>query len=319
LSLHKEIKMKILSAEQTKDALPFDRLIAAIDEGFRTDCAAPLRHHHFMKTPDQTDDVLLLMPAWRDRGWGGVKLVNVHPGNAAKGLAAISSTYVLFDRVTGQHRLILDGGELTARRTAAASALAAKRLARPDSHRLLVVGAGRVGANIPHAYRAALPIEDVEVWSRTPKHAHKLAEELRTQGISAQGVTDLEAGVGRADVISCATLARDPILNGDWLKPGQHVDLIGSFTPDMREADDAVMRRASIFIDTEHAQVESGDIKVPLETSVISQADIVGTLAELCRDDLYPRASTQEITLFKGVGSAIEDLSAAILAMQSVA
>lgn len=311
--------------EQTKVALPFDRLIGALDAGFRAEVTAPLRHHHVMAAPGRGDDVLLLMPAWMNTGagagagtaWGGVKVVNVHPGNTGAGLPAVSSTYVLFDRDTGRHRLILDGGELTARRTAAASALAATRLARPDSRRLLVVGAGRVAANIPHAYAAALPIAEVAVWSRTRANAQELAERLRAEGIAATHAADLEAAVGEADVISCATLAREPILKGDWLRPGQHVDLIGSFTPDMREADDEVMRRARIFIDTEHARIESGDIRTPLATGVISDADISATLADLCRDDAYPRASADEITLFKSVGSAVEDLAAAILARET--
>ncbi len=310
--------MKVLSLEQTRAALPFDLLIQAIDEGFGSDCTSPLRHHHFMKTPGQADDVLLLMPAWRNEGFGGIKLVNVHPGNSAKGLAAISSTYVLFDRETGEHVLILNGGELTARRTAAASALAAKRLARPDSKRLLVVGAGRVGSNIPHAYQAVLPIDEVEVWSNTHAKAQQLADALMSEGINAVCTTDLEAAVGRADIISCATLARDPIIKGEWLKPGQHVDLIGSFTPDMREVDDDAMRRAKIFIDTEHAKLESGDIKTPLATGVITEADIIATLDEMCRENIYPRASAEDITLFKGVGTAIEDLSAAVLAWKTI-
>lgn len=312
--------MKVLSPEETKAALPFDRLISALDAGFRADVTAPLRHHHVMPTPGRRDAVLLLMPAWQNTGlntgWGGVKVVNVHPDNAAKGLPAISSTYVLFDRETGEHRLILDGGELTARRTAAASALAAKRLARPESRRLLVVGAGRVAANLPHAYSAVLPIDAVAVWSRTEGSAQDLVAKLRAQGIAAAHAPDLQTAVAEADAISCATLARDPVLKGDWLKPGQHVDLIGSFTPDMREADDAVMRRARIFIDTGHAKLESGDIKIPLETGVITESDICATLADLCRDDACPRTSPDEITLFKGVGTAIEDLSAAVLALQ---
>ncbi len=309
--------MKILNLQQTREALPFQPLIQAINDGFASGCTAPLRHHHFMQTEGQADDVLLLMPAWQDQGYGGIKLVNVHPGNSAKGLPAISSTYVLFDRETGQHLMILDGGELTARRTAAASALAAKRLARPDSRRLLVVGAGRVGSNIPHAYRAVLPIEQVVVWNPTESKAQKLVQQLGQQGIAAECAGDLREAVESADIISCATLAREPVIKGEWLKPGQHIDLIGSFTPDMREADDEVMRRVKIYIDTEHAKVESGDIKTPLANGVIDESDIQNSLDQLCRDDLYPRASAEEITLFKGVGSAIEDLSSAVLALQS--
>lgn len=310
--------MQILSPEETRAALPWGRLIEAIDDGFKASATCPLRHHHHMRTEGGPDDVILLMPAWRDEGWGGIKVVNVHPGNSEKGLPAISSTYLLFDRETGQHKLILDGGELTSRRTAAASALAAKKLARPDSRRLLVVGAGRVGSNIPHAYLSVLPIEEIEVWDRYAANAERLVADLKAQGLAASQATDLQEAVGRADVISCATLAREPILMGDWLKPGQHVDLIGSFTPEMREADDTAIRRARVFIDTEHAKVESGDIRLPLEAGVIGESDILGTMTDLCRGACAGRGSDDEITLFKGVGIATEDLSAAILALETV-
>lgn len=306
--------MKVLSAEETRKALPFDALLTALEEGFKAGAEVPLRHHHAMR-----EDMLLLMPAWQNsgdkpEGWGGVKIVNVHPGNGARGLPAVTSSYILFDRATGVHKLMLNGAELTARRTAAASALAAKRLARPDSRKLLIVGAGAVASNLAGAYRAALPIEEITVWARTPAAAEALAQSFAAQGISAKAATDLETAVRDADVISCATLARDPILKGAWLQPGQHVDLIGSFTPEMREADDEVIRRTRLFIDTEHAKIESGDIARPLATGVIAESDLEATLETLCRDDLMPRQSETEITLFKGVGTAVEDLSAAILA-----
>jgi ornithine cyclodeaminase/alanine dehydrogenase-like protein (mu-crystallin family) len=310
--------MRILSPEETRAALPWDKLIDAIEEGFRTEVTSPLRHHHHMKNDGADDDVILLMPAWRDEGWGGIKLVNVHRGNSQKGLPAISSTYLLFDRETGEHRLILDGGELTARRTAAASALAAKKLARTDARRQLIVGAGRVGSNIPYAYLSALSIEEFEIWDRSEANAERLVADLKANGHAASPAPDLRAAVTKADVITCATLAREPVVLGDWLRPGQHVDLIGSFTPEMREVDDEAMRRARVFIDTEHAKLESGDIKRPLESGVITEADILGTLTELCRGQIDGRASDDEITLFKAVGIAAEDLSAAILALEIV-
>jgi ornithine cyclodeaminase len=310
--------MQVLTLEETRAALPFGPLIDALDAGFRAGAEVPLRHHHPMVNPGAADDMLLLMPAWQAAGWGGVKIVHVHPGNAGRGLPAIASSYILFDRVTGAHKLLLDGGELTARRTAAASALAARRLARPDSRRHLIVGAGRVGANLAQAYRAALPIEAVEVWSRTAASAEALAADLRAQGIPAVAAPDLQAAVGRADIVSCATLSRTPLIHGDWLHPGQHIDLIGSFTPEMREVDDAVMQRARIFLDTDHARIESGDIALPLAAGAITEADIEGTLEALCRDNRHPRRGPGEITLFKGVGSAVEDLSAAILAWDSL-
>ncbi|MDD8023608.1 MAG: ornithine cyclodeaminase family protein, partial [Paracoccaceae bacterium] len=185
--------MHVLTLEETRAALPFGPLIDALDAGFRAGAEVPLRHHHPMHNPSGADDMLLLMPAWQAAGWGGVKIVNVHPGNAARGLPAIASSYILFDRATGAHKLLLDGGELTARRTAAASALAAKRLARRDSRRQLIVGAGRVGANLAQAYRAALPIEAVEIWSRTSASAEALAADLRGQGIPAVAAPDLQA------------------------------------------------------------------------------------------------------------------------------
>jgi ornithine cyclodeaminase/alanine dehydrogenase-like protein (mu-crystallin family) len=308
--------MKILSPEDTRAALPWDKLIDALEEGFRSEVTSPLRHHHHMKNDGAEDDVILLMPAWRDGGWGGIKLVNVHPGNSKKGMPALSSTYLLFNRETGAHELILDGGELTARRTAAASALAAKKLARQDSRRQLVVGAGRVGSNVPYAYLAALPIEEFEIWDRNEANAERLVADLTANGHEAARAPDLQAAVIQADVITCATLAREPLVLGDWLRPGQHVDLIGSFTPDMREVDDTAMQRARVFIDTDHAKLESGDIKVPLETGAIAERDIVATLTQLCREEVAGRASRDEITLFKGVGLAAEDLSAAVLAMR---
>ncbi len=153
--------MKILNAEQTVAALPYDALISALSEGIQQTFNAPLRHHHYLKNEAEDDAVLLLMPAWFDETWGGEKMVNVVPGNAKRGLASISSSYILFNRRTGVHELLLDGAELTARRTAAAAALAASNIARPNSHTHLIVGAGRVGSCIPHAYKAVLPIKEI--------------------------------------------------------------------------------------------------------------------------------------------------------------
>lgn len=153
---------------------------------------------------------------------------------------------------------------------------------------------------------------------RYAANVERLVTDLKAQGLAASQATDLQQAVGRADVVSCATLTREPILMGDWLEPGQHVDLIGSFTPEMREADDTAIRRARVFIETEHAKVESGDIRLPLEASVIGESDILGTMTDLCRGDCVARGSDDEITLFKGVGIATEDLSAAILALEMI-
>ena len=209
---------------------------------FRSRATAPLRHHHTISLGVQPDTTLLLMPAWDPEGLGGVKFVNVNPGNAAIGIPAVSSTYPLFDAETGRHLAMLDGGEITNRRTAVAAALAASYLAPADARRLLVVRAGRVAGNLPEAFRAVRPIEDIVVWDIDAGMAERLAKRLTGAGLRASTATDLKAAVADADIISCATLATEPLIRGAWLKAGQHLDLIGNFTPGMREADDEVVR-----------------------------------------------------------------------------
>lgn len=308
--------MRVYSADETAAALPYGPLVDAVEEMFRTGAKAPLRHHHTMKREGEPDAVLLLMPAWSNgRDFGGVKIVNVTPGNATRGLPSITASYLLFEEETGRHLAIYDGATLTARRTAAVSALAARHLAREDAKTLLVVGAGRVARELPAAFSAVRPIERVLVWNRTEASGKALAEELRKEGFQAEFGNDLKEMVGQADIISCATLSREPVVLGAWLKSGQHLDLIGAFTKEMRETDDEAMRRAKVFIDTEAAISEAGEIKIPLEAGVISREDIRGTLYDLCRAKEAWRGA-EDITIFKGVGHALEDLAAAKLALK---
>ena len=306
--------MRILSADETRNLLPFDALIDALREMFRAGAAAPLRHHHTIALDGLPDATLLLMPAWNPAGLGGVKIVNVNPGNAASGMPALSSSYLLFDAGTGRHLAMLDGGEITNRRTAAAAALAASYLARKDTRRLLVVGAGRVASNLADAFRAVRPIEDVAVWDIDAGMAERLAQRLNGAGFRAAVAADLEAAVAGADIISCATLAIDPLIAGAWLRPGQHLDLIGSFRPHMREADDAAVTRARVYIDTEGALKESGDLIGPIRSGVLTEEQIAGDLFGLCRGTASGRVDEREITLFKATGTALSDLAAATLA-----
>ena len=208
--------MRVFSAEETRDLLPFGALIEALREMFRAGASAPLRHHHAIALDGQPDAALLLMPAWNPAGLGGVKIVNVNPGNAAAGIPSVSSSYLLFDAKTGRHLAALDGGELTDRRTAATAALAASYLAPADARRLLVVGAGRVAANLADAFRAVRPIQDVTVWNINVENAERLARRLDGAGFRAAAATDLEAAVADADIISCATLAIEPLIAGAW-------------------------------------------------------------------------------------------------------
>lgn len=301
--------MIILDAEKTASALPFDRLIPALRDAFVSGAEVPLRHRHDIAQPDGTTAALLLMPAWRANGLLGVKVVSVFPGNGTRGLPAVSASYLLCDGATGQHLALIDGSEITRRRTAAASALAGSFLAREDASSLLVVGSGHVGGLMAEAYRTVRPIRRVMVWNIRPAGAERLAARL-----GGEAVTDLAAAVRQADVVSCATLAREPLVRGEWLQPGAHLDLIGGFTPAMREADDEAVRRSRVYVDTEAALAEAGDLIDPIVHGVLRREDIAGSLFSLCRGEVTGRSDPQEITLFKSVGSALEDLAAAGLA-----
>ncbi len=246
----------------------------------------------------------------------GVKLVSVFPGNGARGLPAVSSSYLLCDGETGRHLALIDGTEITGRRTVAASALAGSYLARSDATSLLIVGSGHIGSLLPAAWAAVRPITRVMVWNRHLDGAERLVARLWAEGIDAAVAADLADAVRQADIISCATLARDPLIQGAWLRPGTHLDLIGGFTPAMRETDDAAVRRSRVFIDTEAALAEAGDLITPLASGALRREDIAGDLAGLCRGNVPGRRSDDEITLFKSVGSAIEDLAAAALTFQ---
>jgi ornithine cyclodeaminase len=312
--------MLTIDEEGVKSLLGFGPLVEAIREMFTKDCVMPVRHHHTIAVPGEPDATALLMPAWTVGEYLGVKLVNVFPGNAGHGIPAVSGVYVLFDGMTGQAVAMVDGDELTARRTAAASALAGDYLARKDARHLLVVATGRLAANQIGAWRAVRDIERVEVWGRNLDRAALIVDGLAGSGIDAAVAIDLEAAVGEADIVSCATLAVEPLIKGDWLRPGVHLDLIGGFTPKMREADDECIRRATVFCDTRAgATVEGGDLVQPLQSGVLAMEDIVADLYDLCRGDHPGRASDDEITMHKATGAALEDLAAALLAYEQAA
>jgi ornithine cyclodeaminase len=308
--------MRTLSADEVARALPYPRLIDAIEAMFRSGCETPLRHHHTVAT-DGPDATLLLMPAWRQGRRMGVKIVSVYPDNPAKGLPAVIGVYMLFDAATGQPLAALDAPELTVRRTACASALAARFLAHEDAADLLMVGAGAMAPHLVRAHAAARPSRRVRVWARNAEKARRLATALTDEGFDAAAASDLEAAARKADIVSCATLSAEPLIRGAWLKPGAHLDLVGAFRPHMRESDDDAVRRARIFCDTRTGALsEAGDLADPIKRGVISVDDVVADLFELCRGEKRGREGGEEITLFKSVGTALEDLAAAELALE---
>lgn len=312
--------MRSIDAATVNAHLDPARLVAQLKDAFCSETNVPLRHHHSISgTPDSPDATLLLMPAWSGGAPPahiGIKSVTVHPRNPSQGLASVQGVYLLLDGTTGTPVALIDGPALTARRTAASSALASTYLSRPDSSRLLVIGTGRLAPELIRAHAAVRPIRQVEIWGRDPAKSEYLARALTSDTIDVQAVTDLEAAVRSADIVSCVTTSHDPVFEGAWLQPGCHVDLVGGFRPDMREADDNAISQARVFVDTiEGATREAGDIVQPLASGALTLSGIVADLFALCRAEHRGRESDAEITLFKSVGTAIEDLAAAELLM----
>lgn len=306
--------MRFIDADAVHAALDYPGLVEALRDAFVEGCMMPTRHHHALGEVGSHEATLLLMPAWRPGGEIGVKVANVFPGNARHALPAVSATYLLFNGATGQPQAVLDGAALTVRRTAAASALAASYLARRDVRRLLVIGTGKLAPHLVRAHATVRDYREVVVWGRRAEAARDLVAELTTEGFEARVADTLEAAVREADVVSCATLSESPLVRGEWLASGAHLDLVGGFTPRMREADDACIRRAELFVDTrDGACREAGDIVQPIESGVIDASAIRADLYELCRGRHPGREQADAITLFKSVGAALEDLAAARL------
>jgi ornithine cyclodeaminase len=301
----------VIGAAETRDALPFDALIPALKTAFAAGATVPERHHHHIPHPEG-DGVLLLMPAWGG-GLLGTKIATIHPGNNARGLPSVHSTYLLANAVTGAPLALLDGNVITTRRTIAVSALAASFLAREDAADLLIVGAGRIAALAAEAFAVVRSIRSVSVWNRDMAKAERLVAELCATGFAAEAAVSLEEAARGADIITCATPSTAPIIHGDWLQPGTHLDLIGSFTPAMREADDTCFARGKIYVDTRDALAEAGDLTGPIAAGVITADDIRGSLADLCAGRVAGRTSDDDVTVFKSVGTALADLAAAAL------
>ncbi|MBW8719554.1 MAG: ornithine cyclodeaminase family protein [Variovorax paradoxus] len=308
--------MKHFDQPATREPLDFARLVPALRAAFAAEAQVPPRHVHAIETAGADKGTVLIMPAWSDAGFLGIKTINIFPGNSARGLPGLHATYVLYDARTGVPLAMMDGNELTARRTAAASALGASFLARTDARRLLVLGTGRVARLLPAAHASVRPIDEVLVWNHRPEGAQALAAQWRAEGFNAQAATGLEAAVRQADIVSCATLATAPLVRGEWLAPGSHLDLIGSFTPAMREADVRCFEGARTFVDTTEALQKAGELLDAIAAGTLRADEVQGTLAALCRGECAGRTGREERTVFKAVGSALEDLAAATLVWQ---
>jgi len=313
--------MQFFDAAAVDSALAYPSLVDILQATFAKGAVAPLRHHHAIALDGRPEATLLLMPAWEASAPGaatagrflGVKSVTVFPDNATRGKPAVFGTYLLASAETGETLAVMDATRLTPWRTGAASALAARYLARPDAARLLMVGAGALAPCLIRAHASVRPIREVAIWNRTPERARALAATFAGSGLAVSVADDLERAVHNADIVSTATLSAEPLIRGVWLQPGTHVDCVGAYRPGMRESDDEVVRRARIFVDTRAgAFAEAGDILQPIQAGVIGKAAVLGDLFDLCRGTVAGRATPDEITMFKSVGASIEDLAAAI-------
>lgn len=305
-----------IDAATVRQRLPYPALVNVLEQAFRADITVPVRHHHTVPVNGGRDGTLLLMPAWSSGRAIGVKLVTVFPDNGQKNLPAVMGSYLLLSAETGQPLAMMDGPMLTVRRTAAASALAARYLAREDASVLVMIGTGALAPHLIEAHASVRPIRRVVIVGRQVQKAEAVRALLPLlPDVTVEISTDPQTAVAGADIVSCATLAEVPVVQGDWLPEGCHLDLVGGFTPTMREADDAAIRRARVFCDTRAGALkEAGDLVIPLASGVLKPDGVLGDLFELTRGTADGRQSATEITLFKSVGTALEDLAAAELA-----
>jgi ornithine cyclodeaminase len=293
-------------------ALPYPALVAALAAGLQQPIESPLRSHY---EPNGDASTVLIMPAWKAHENMGVKLVSIWPGNSAQGQSAVSAVYVLISCTDGQPIAVLDGTELTLRRTAAAAALAARILARRNSQTLAILGTGSLSAPMALAHASVMEFKTILVWGRDAKKAQAVVDSLAAQGITAQASPDLQATLAQADVVAAASTATAPFIRSDWVRPGTHLGLIGAFTPTMAEAEPALMPRAQVFADSRDAILQKGgEVLQAIQQGLIAASDIQAELAEIAAQPQKAwRSSDATITVFKSVGFASLDLIAAEL------
>lgn len=309
--------MLIIPDDKIISLLDYKKLIEALREIFKSDYTMPVRHHHFYQTDEGEENTLILMPVW-NKEYLGMKKVTVAPANASKNMPSIYAQYILSNSKTGQPLAMMNATELTARRTACTSALAASFLARKDAENLLVVGGGKVAQHLVQAHFAVRKFKKVSVWMRNQDKMEEFVASLKAQGYPAEAVTDLENSAKQADLISCATLSKTAIIKGEWVKPGTHLDMIGSHKPTTRETDDDAIRKSTIFVDSRDGALhETGELALPIADGIITENDVKADIVELVKGIHPGRSSSEEITLFKSAGLAVEDLAAALLVYKS--
>ena len=303
--------MQFFSKDDVTRLAPYEALIQALAKGLLEPIESPSR---IFLNPNHDASAVLIMPAWKPHGILGTKIVSIWPGNNAKGKPAVSAVYVVTSCDDGQTLAVIDGTELTLRRTAATAALGAKLLARPDSRRLAVLGTGALSMAMVMAHRSVFDLSEITIWGRSLENAQTVTEKLAYMDISASAASDLQSALANADVVVAATTATQPFIRSEWVKPRTHLGLMGAFTPQMAEAEPELLPNVRLFVDSREAVLQKGgEVLQALRSGLIQDTDVRGELAELLTPSLtiVGRMSDQDITVFKSVGFASLDLIAA--------
>ena len=309
--------MKVYDRENVASSLQYGILIEALRKAFSSKITAPERVQHTIKNNKGSDATLLLMPAWKIGEHIGIKIVSVFPENTIKNMSAVHANYFLMNAKDGKPVAVMDGTELTLRRTACASALATDYLAKKNVDTLLMIGTGNLAPHMIKAHCVVRNYSRILIWGRNEEKAERLSLSLNIKDKEIVAKNDLKEALNIADVISCATLSQKPLIMGDWIKPGQHLDLVGAFTPDMAEADSKAVAMSKVVVDTyEGALSESGELINALKDGHIKKKHILSDLRELVLEEKDIRTDSNDITLFKSVGTALEDLAAAELVVE---
>ncbi len=307
--------MHFFDHRQVHESLPYSTVVPALITAHLRDVELSQSLLQTQPGAEDGEDVFLNLPAWQRGRALGSKLVTVFPQNEYNhsGLPSVQAIYVLFDGTNGKPLAVIDGTALTLRKTAADSAAGSHFLAREDCESLLVVGAGALAPHLAMAHCAIRPsIRQVVVWNRTWSRAEKMVARLNLPGIQIRVARDIEASAREADLITCATMATEPLIKGEWLKPGTHLDLVGSYRPNMRECDVEALRRSSVFVDSPRDAVrESGELLMAFSAGALDQEDIQANLFQLARGEHPGRQSTSEITVYKNGGGGHLDLMVA--------
>lgn len=302
-----------IEAQDIERVISFPTLIQALRQAFSGDFGMPQRQVYHLPGEDGVTDAFAVLPAWNDEVMG-VKAFTYLPGNPAKGLDTLSSKLMLFSRTTGAPLALVDGTVLTYWRTAAISALAADYLARPDANSLLLFGAGKLAPYMALAHASIRPITTVYVAGRQPDNVQRTIDkilELRPD-LTVIAETDPLNRATKVDIISCATSSAEPLFDGKSIKPGTHIDLVGNHNHDCRECDSQSVVNSRCYVDSRiNVLNEAGELLIPIEEGLIDKQHVLGELAELCAEKVSGRETAEEITLFKSVGTALSDLTAA--------